>query len=85
MAHNANEELTEDEKFVAIKSAEAIQPDDNKFKLTSKAALMQVWNVELWFGLFCTDQESHQVAHCGLEHLCCLIRKHVLKLENYKS
>lgn len=40
MADNANEKLTESEKFVVIKSVAAIQSDDNK--LTSKAALMQV-------------------------------------------
>lgn len=41
-----NEKLTENEKFVAIKSAAANHDDDdatnNKFKLTSRAALMQV-------------------------------------------
>lgn len=39
---DVNEKLTENEKFLAIKSAEAAPNDDNKFKLNSKAALMQV-------------------------------------------
>lgn len=43
------EKLTEKEKFVVVKAAEAIQNDDNKFKLTSRAALMQVHNVHLLF------------------------------------
>lgn len=46
---NMNEKLTEDEKFVVVKAAEAIQNDDNKFKLTSRAALMQVHNLHSLF------------------------------------
>lgn len=46
---NMNAKLTENEKFVVVKAAEAIQNDDNKFKLTSRAALMQVHNVHLLF------------------------------------
>lgn len=45
---DVNEKLTENEMFVAIKSAEAVQnSDNNKFKLTSKASVMQVNNVVL--------------------------------------
>jgi hypothetical protein len=44
---DGNEKLTESEKLVAIKSAEDIQSEDNnKFKLSSKAALMQVKTFE---------------------------------------
>lgn len=41
-----NEKLTQSEKFVAIKATLAIQNDDNKFELTTRAALMQVNNGE---------------------------------------
>lgn len=47
MAANANEDSAENEKFAVINSAEAAQAfesDDNKFRITSKAALMQVYN-----------------------------------------
>lgn len=41
---DVNEKLTESENLTAIKSAAAAvsQHDDNKFKLSSRAALMQV-------------------------------------------
>lgn len=42
---NFNQKLTETEKFVEIKSAQVFESNDdnhNKFKLSSKAALMQV-------------------------------------------
>lgn len=39
---DTNDEFTENDKFAVAKSAAAIHNDDNKFRLTSKAALMQV-------------------------------------------
>lgn len=48
---DVNEKLTESANFVTIKSAVAKQHDDNKFKLTSRAALMQVnipWLHKSW-------------------------------------
>lgn len=56
---DVNEKLTENEKFVEIQSAKAIQNDDNKFKLTSKAALMQV-HMNAFY-----DKEKYRGSECS--------------------